>query len=397
MRLTYIDGFRGIFLVFMMIIHVNDILHTTFGKLNHHYFGWVEDAQGFVFLSGLVVGLVYGGRYINLGFEAMQAGIWSRIKTIYSHQLGLILVFTFSALVFSSSSGYVPGILGSYDRDPVVFPLLSALMVTGSTHMGILPMYIFFMIMTPYALRLLIQRQYTIYIVIVVASWAFAQTRLPDALVLGAENFFSKDGHAVNLGIFFNILGWQALFFGGLFIGFLMASKRLDIEFLKTSEMRSVFLICLCLMFFFGIYDRIVFDAWIGDEFSDLIKSESDRGNFSTIYLVTFLVDLVVVVWMLGPGVSDRNNFIAWASRALGSVVAFRPLVFLGQHSLHVFSTHILITYVLAALFQSGPPSEPLGILIIIASLGTLYCVACLHSAYLSHKKYMRAMKSSRS
>jgi hypothetical protein len=60
LRLTVIDGFRGMFLVFMVIIHANGILKTTFGKLNHHYFGWVEDAQGFVFMSGLVVGLGSG-------------------------------------------------------------------------------------------------------------------------------------------------------------------------------------------------------------------------------------------------------------------------------------------------------------------------------------------------
>ena len=62
MRLAILDGFRGFFLLFMMIAHANAYLGAPLGKFNHHYFGWVEDAQGFVFISGLVVALVYARR-----------------------------------------------------------------------------------------------------------------------------------------------------------------------------------------------------------------------------------------------------------------------------------------------------------------------------------------------
>jgi hypothetical protein len=374
----------------MMIIHANDILHTTFGKLNHHYFGWVEDAQGFVFMSGLVVGLVYGNRLIRHSFDVMKQGIWARIKTIYSHQIGLILIFTAATLLFAFGAGYVPSVLAPYGNEPVAFPILSALMVTGSMHMGILPMYIVFMAATPYALRLLMQSQYLTYSIIVATFWAIAQTRLPDALVSGSEVFLANAGYILNLGIFFNVLGWQVLFFAGLFIGFLMASKRLNTDFLRTPEMRNVFLICVALFFFFGIYDRIIFDNWISGNFSEVIKSEVDRGNLSTIYVVTFAVDLLIVVWMLGPGMTDKNLIIASASNLLGKVITFRPLVFLGQHSLHVFSAHILITYVIAAIYQNGPPNQLVGTAIILASLIILYGVAWAHSQYVARAKYSK-------
>lgn len=77
----------------MMIVHVNMQFDAVIGKLNHHYLGWVEDAQGFVFISGFVVGLVYGARLIRRGYDACRSSIFSRIKTIYSHQAGLILIF----------------------------------------------------------------------------------------------------------------------------------------------------------------------------------------------------------------------------------------------------------------------------------------------------------------
>lgn len=381
MRLTAIDGFRGIFLVFMMIVHANDVLKTTFGKLNHHYFGWVEDAQGFVFMSGLVVGLVYGKRFLRLGFDAMSGAIWGRIKTIYSHQIGLIVLLLIATLACSMIAD-VPSVLRPYDTHPVAFPALSALMVTGSMHMGILPMYIFFMMATPYALRLLHQRRYLTYTAIVATLWLIAQTRLPDALVSGAEGLAG-----IKLGIFFNVLGWQVLFFGGLFAGFLMAAERLNLEFLETPEMRRVFLLCVALFFLLGIYDRIVFDDWFGAAFSEAILSEADRGNFSTIYLFAFAVDLLAIVWLLGPGRQDRSPLISGTARAIGKAVTFRPLVFLGQHSLHVFSAHIVIVYALAIAFEDAPPSEAVGASLIVLSIALLYLVAWGHARATSRRK----------
>lgn len=50
MRFQIIDGFRGFFLFNMMVVHFNNYLNGRLPKLNHHFFGFVEDAQGFVFL-----------------------------------------------------------------------------------------------------------------------------------------------------------------------------------------------------------------------------------------------------------------------------------------------------------------------------------------------------------
>jgi hypothetical protein len=364
----------------MMIIHANDILKTIFGKLNHHYFGWVEDAQGFVFMSGLVVGLVYGGRYLRHGYAVMRNAIWARIRTIYSHHVFLIFLFLAITFIYLQLGAKPPNVLKSYMQEPVVFVILSALLVTGSAHMGILPMYIFFMMVTPPAMRLLNAGRYAIFAVLIVGFWAIAQTRIVDQFVTVMEQFLLDSGYKTNLGIFFNVLGWQALFFGGLFIGFLMASKRLNTGFIRREEMKSVFLICVGMFIFFGIYDRIIFDGWFGVAFSETIKAETDRGNFSTIYAITFLVDLFIVVWLLGPGLGDKTYLIRNTALLLQTVVTLRPLVFLGQHSLHVFSAHIVMVYLLSAIYEGEPPSELVGTLIIILCVGGLYLVAWLHA-----------------
>jgi hypothetical protein len=387
MRLTIVDGFRGIFLVFMMVVHANQILKTTFGQLNHHSFGWVEDAQGFVFMSGLVVGLVYGGRYLRNGYEVMHKAIWARIRTIYTHQIFLILLFLAVTLLILQLGKTPPNVLNPYAKEPVVFTLFSSALLTGSLHMGILPMYILFMMVTPFALRLLNAQRYIIYAALVMAAWSIAQTRVLDEIGTLVELLIFYEGHRVLLTLFFNAFGWGALYFGGLFVGFLMASKRLNLDFLKQDEMRSVFFLCVGLFFFYGIYDRIVFDDWFGTAFSEMIKAESDRGNFSAIYLVTFLIDLFIFVWLLGPGLSDRNSVVRGTAGLVRRVVTFPSLVFLGQHSLHVFSAHILIVYLLYAIFQDGPPHQFFGTLVILLCVYGLYIVAWLHAKSVERQK----------
>lgn len=379
MRLTIIDGFRGFFLVFMMIIHSDTYLKTTLGKLNHHYFGWVEDAQGFVFMSGLVVGLVYGGRYIRHGYKTMHSAIWKRIKTIYSHQLGLVTLFVLVAIIMSQY-GLSPKAFDSYAASPFVFPALSALLVTGSMHMGILPMYIFFLAGTPFALKLLKNESYMTFIAISVSLWMFAQTQLPDLVVRTLEVQLDDAGQKVSLGIFFNIFGWQALFFCGLAVGYLMAAKKFSAQFLWSQDAYKAFLVCVAAFLLLGVFDRIVFDKWFGIEFSTSILGETDRGNFSMIYMIAFVADLYIVAWLLGPGISAPQRLWRIIAQFLIKVMSLRPLVFLGQHSLHVFSAHIVLIYIISVVFEKGPPSALTGNLLILLVPLPLFLVAWLHA-----------------
>lgn len=394
MRLVVIDGFRGIFLLFMMIAHGDVIVDTVAGKLNHHRFGWVEDAQGFVFMSGLVVGLVYGGRYLRGGYDTMRMAVWARIRTIYSHQIALILLFLTVALVTLNAGITPPAVLAPYAAEPVLFPLLSAILVTGSLHMGILPMYIVFLMLTPLAIVLIARRHYMLYGAIMVALWAIAQTQLLDHATVALERGLADAGHRVRLGIYFNPLGWQVLFFAGLVIGVLTASKRLDLSIARTPEARTVFLVCVAMFVLYGIYDRIVFDDLLGRAFSAQVLAQVDRGNFSLIYLLAFAVNLFGFFWLLTSGRTDANPVLRAVANLTHRIVTLPPLVFLGQHSLHVFSAHIVLVYVLTWVYQDGPPGELEGTLVLAGSLAMLFAVAWLHAQMTARDARKARMKA---
>ncbi|KGB80682.1 hypothetical protein JT55_17550 [Rhodovulum sp. NI22] len=391
MRIAIFDGFRGFFLLFMMIIHANVELHAILGKLNHHYFGWVEDAQGFVFISGFVVGLVYGNRLLKRGFASCKSAIWRRIRTIYTHQATLIVIFLAAALLLAAF-GLFPAILAPYRAEPVGFTAASLALISGSKHMGILPMYIWFMMLTPFILEAF-RRNYAGFVLSLSALlWFLAQTGLIEVVVQTGELALAGLGHPIRLGIFFNVFGWQVLFVGGLYLGLHSAAGTLDLSFLKNRQWQLVFCLALGAFFFLGIYDRVVFHELLGHEFSEAVFARTDRGNFSLIYPIAFIVDLFIVTWLVVAGEESRVRLFQKMSAFVQWLFTRRFLVFLGQHSLHVFSAHVLVVYVLAIVVEYYPPGPLWREVLILLTPIPLYLAAWGH-ARLQRKTTAKAQR----
>ncbi|MEI4471218.1 OpgC family protein [Frigidibacter sp. MR17.24] len=347
MRLNILDGFRGFFLVFMMVAHANAYLDAPLGHINHHYFGWVEDAQGFVFISGLVVGLVYAKRLVRKGAGAMRAGIFARVRTIYSYHAGLILLFLAAALLLPLA-GVEAQILRQPAEEPLVFTLAQALLLTGTLHMGILPMYIIFMLATPAVLVMFSRGQGVVVLAASICLWLVAQTGWPDLAQLPVEGALSAAGHGINLGIYFNVFAWQALFVGGLWLGWLMAEGRLDLDRLKRPEMRAVFWIALAAFLVLGTLDVMAWSG-AGDEgWRRMIFANIDRGNLAPIYVVAFAVNLYLVTWLVVAGPTSGNRGLAWAGEAFRWLFTREALVMLGRHSLQIFAAHVVLVYLLS-------------------------------------------------
>ena len=74
-RIQTIDGLRGYFIVFMLINHLTFTGGYMLLYFNHAQLGFVEDAQGFVFLSGLLAGMVYTRKMVRGRVRGRCAGI----------------------------------------------------------------------------------------------------------------------------------------------------------------------------------------------------------------------------------------------------------------------------------------------------------------------------------
>jgi hypothetical protein len=379
MRYPIIDGFRGFFLIFMMVIHLNIELDTLLGRLNHHYLGWVEDAQGFVFISGFVVGLVYGGLLLRRSANVMRDAIWARIRTIWGHQAALVLLFLLGAFVLSAL-GIAASVLRPYQSDPVAFTTASLLLVSGSKHMGILPMYIWFMAITPLVLRLFVSGHSASVLVSSVLCWMFAQTGLLDQVTQQVQKALAAGGYPIKIGIFFNIFGWQVLFFGGLWLGFRTAQGRLDLSFLKDRSWTAAAVVAMVGVVAFALLDRLIYWQLISDEFSRRFLLTASRQDFSPVHLINFGLDLFLMTWLLVAGRESGVWVFSWMSGIVRWIFTRPALVFLGQHSLHVFSFHLAVVYAIAVIFDGSPPGEVTGTIVLLLATLSLWLPAYLHA-----------------
>lgn len=378
MRLTLLDGFRGYFLLFMTVAHANVYLDTFAGKVNHHYVGWVEDAQGFVFISGFVIGLVYTKRLVRKGADAMSGAVKARIFHIWRYHAALAILFLAAAVILPQV-GIKADVLGQQAANPILFTLMELGLLTGTLHMGILPMYMIFMAVTPFVLKTFEKGNYLTVALLSGLAWVLAQTGLPDFAELPAETALKAAGHPVNIGIYFNVFGWQVLYMAGLLLGYLMATGKLDLGFFRRREAETLFWIALAAFAGFAVLDVMVYTKGFGLAFSKYVWGSFDRGNLHPVYVANFAVDLYLAAWLLNAGHAHANRAVRGVSDAVRWIFTRPAFVFLGQHALQVFTTQILVIYALSIWMEGHKPGALEANITLLACLPPLYLAAWVH------------------
>jgi hypothetical protein len=92
-RRPELDALRGLFLVWMTLTH----LPTRFSDFVNQPIGFVTSAEGFVFLSALLVGRLYVRELLE-DEPGVRKKLWKRSLKIYGyHMLMLGLAFTVAA------------------------------------------------------------------------------------------------------------------------------------------------------------------------------------------------------------------------------------------------------------------------------------------------------------
>src|SRR3546814_4275195 len=90
----------------MLVNHLAFQGGSRLAKLNHSELGYVQDAQGFIFISGLIVGLYYARGYIRGGHEAMDRKIIARAGLLFRYTLVLLTLIFGLALVLPNAEAY---------------------------------------------------------------------------------------------------------------------------------------------------------------------------------------------------------------------------------------------------------------------------------------------------
>ncbi|MBU1361793.1 MAG: OpgC domain-containing protein [Gammaproteobacteria bacterium] len=215
-RLWEIDALRGLMLVLMTITHLPSRFTDPVGQP----FGFVSSAEGFVLLSAAVAGIVYTRIGQNKGVPAMRQAFWRRALKIYLAQAAaLLFLFTIiRGLGMRFDQLAVKEMLAFFLSHPVEGIVYSLLLVYEPPLFDILPMYIFFMLMSPWVLAHALRHGWGVPMALSATLWALAQFDIAPAVYNLAVRFLHLPVPYADLGSF-DAFAWQFLWFGGLWLG----------------------------------------------------------------------------------------------------------------------------------------------------------------------------------
>lgn len=358
-RLEILDGMRGYFLVFMLLNHLTFAGGYLLVRVNHAELGFVQDAQGFVFLSGLLVGMVHARRMARKGFSDAAGKIWKRAAELYLYALGCLALVLAAAALQPALLAYWQPWLGDLTPDDPAMLGAAAALAYQPTFMDILPQYIVYLLAAPPLVWLCVRGRWESVVIGSAVLWLGVQlgAHIPVADSLNA--LLGGVGENVRLRAAFNVLAWQVVFMGGLVLGVRTATGQIDWQRVFAPERTILVRLAVVLLVFFLVW-RIGFTLglWPKDVIARFTAYEV-RPEFSLVFLVNFAALAYAAAWLLiaGPRSADAR-----IRRAAGTASALFRLPFLrliGRHSLQVYAFHVPIAYAVMALDSHfGPFGE---------------------------------------
>jgi len=171
-RRPELDALRGLFLVWMTLTH----LPTRMSELVNTPFGFVTSADGFVLLSAMLVSQIYLRRSAG-DPERLRASLWKRALRLYLYHVFMLAVaFTvIAAIAVRHHHVALTNLLNFYLAHPAVAIVGSLLLIYCPPLLDILPMYVLFLLLTPFVLYLALRRGWTRIVLSSFTIWVLAQ------------------------------------------------------------------------------------------------------------------------------------------------------------------------------------------------------------------------------
>ncbi|MFA7414529.1 MAG: OpgC domain-containing protein [Rhizobium sp.] len=371
-RLDILDGMRGYFLVFMLLNHLIFAGGYWLVEINHRQLTFVEDAQGFVFLSGLLVGMVYARRMLKSGYEAGRDKIWARALELYRYAMGIILVILLARLLLPGATAIWQNWLGETRLDDPLRLAAIAAFLFQPTFMDILPQYIIYMIFAPMLIWLCITSRWTMVAIGSLVVWMAGQLGLHRIVTYPIDAWLGAPDNE-GLRVSFNLLGWQIVFFSGLIAGSLTAVNKIEWQRVFSPERTLIPKAALTILVFFlplrvaTAYDML--PGFVLEKFGTL----EIRADFGPVYLINFAALASAMAWLLIAGPRHRDSRIRRAASLVTAVFSIRYLQLLGRHSLQVYVWHVLIVFMVYYIDGKTPEFSQ-----ITKTAIAVFCVALL-------------------
>jgi hypothetical protein len=316
-----LDLLRGYFLVVIMIDHLRfkvNPLYVVSGKQSL----WVTAAEGFVLISGFLVGMLRGDEARTAGWATAARHTWRRAAVLALWSALLTIVFR----AISDLSGYWPDVPNADASGSLLDYALGAIVLreTYGDH-NLLAAYALFMAIAPLAIAAMLRGLTWLVLVAATALWAVAY-----ATNATWSNSVQAD------------LCWQLLFLIGVAIGFHHAALARRWRALSDAGRGKLAVAgaVASLAIIVGSLLRLPGHHGYPTHLENLLF---DRNRMGPARLVCALI-------LVGSLYALVRRFAAQLVPTIGKL-----LVPLGQASLYVYIVQAMLTFVLVDRTQADP------------------------------------------
>ena len=306
-RFLILDSLRGLMLVILAFDHYGGFVRN----ITYEPLGFVSAAEGFIFLAGLMLGIIYVKKMAESPRLIVQK-LLSRTFKIYLTYVSVLLTFL---VVLQLSPNYAVSwqtLLPAGFTNDLETTVGALLVVYQTRYVGILALYIVLFLFAPLYLWLF-AKGYTKALLIASVLFYLAQPFWGDTLFRQVFPYAS-----------YNFFTWNILFVLGIYFGYSYKNGTLNLSF----RPRYLVPIIVLSVSIFVLREMMRFDL-LGSYARD-IKVAFALPYLSPLRLLDFffLSYLLVGLAQLKPQWL-RNSWFA----------------FLGQHSLYVFAFHAVVLY----------------------------------------------------
>jgi hypothetical protein len=288
----------------------------------------VSAAEGFIFLSGLMVGLIYGRRIARDGIEAVQWRLFRRAATLYG--LTLSLTFLFVGLSQFASMPWLQ------DDARLSTRLVVSILTLHRTYylVDALVLYTILMILAPGALLLMHRQRTGILAFLTISIWITYQVFPDEASIPWA--IINNDT--------FRFPAWQLWFFGGTIVGYHREAISASLKLVPRRLLMGV-LAGLALA-------TILIHVTEGDVVARIVQAPSGKLVMQALFdksvarpgrLVAFAIWFPLLYLVLTFGWRGLASTLGWI------------LIPFGQNALYVYALH-LFAVLLGALILPYVP-----------------------------------------
>ena len=358
-RLPELDALRGLFLVWMTLTH----LPTRFSDFVNQPFGYISSAEGFVFLSALLIGRLYIRRSME-DPAGLRAHMWRRSLKLYAYHM-FLLAFAFT-IAASWAVHYhraaITNLLNFYLNHPGVAITGSIFLIYCPPLLDILPMYVLFLFLTPLFLSAAVRWGWKIVLAASALTWLLAQFGLRDVVHNWVVHITHLQIPLQETGAF-NLFAWQMVWIVGLWLGARSAHHDVPLKFVPRWGVALSAAVCI---FFVAVRHN-----WLGPHLDEqafgLLLDKWQIGSLRVLNIAAFLI------------------VFYWLRKYVRVVVAREPFLTLGKASLQVFCAHLL--FVFGGLAMLYGEMEQLTGVTAIALLGVTFISLFLVAANEVRKK----------